>query len=225
MKSLRFWESWKCSMASSKKLRFQGLFANLSNGNGSKAGTLSNYFCWGRFGFRIFETSPSREHFGSTHQWHKFEIGLPVTEGQGLSGLRELWLPLDVSLAGGFCCHKDFSCLKKNKEILKTLGMKLGQMARNDMHFFMGSSHRWCQVSPARSRLWPALPPSAMPRGMVVTQLRVLLQRREHLAATVWALSEVPKVGLVGGIGESWSLTQAGLKSWSVIFSLQKHDN
>ena len=68
MKSLRFWEFWKCSMASSKKLRFQGLFANLSNGNGSKAGTLSNYFCWGRFGFRIFETSPSREHFGSTHQ-------------------------------------------------------------------------------------------------------------------------------------------------------------
>lgn len=84
------------------------------------------------------ETSPSGEHFGSTHQWHRFEIGLPVTEGQGLSGLRELWLPLDVSLAGGFCCHKDFSCLKKNKEILKTQGMKLGQMARNDMHFFMG---------------------------------------------------------------------------------------
>ena len=51
-----------------------------------------------------------------------------------------------------------------------------------------------------------------MPRGMVVTQLRVLLQRREHLAATVWALSEVPKVGLVGGMGESWSLTQAGFK-------------
>lgn len=59
-------------------------------------------------GVSNFETSPSREHFGSTHQWHKFEIWLPVTEGQGLNGLRELWLPLDVSLAGGFVATKTF---------------------------------------------------------------------------------------------------------------------
>ena len=150
-------------MASSKKLRFQGLdeepsilgILKMFNGifqKASVAGALCESLKWkwfkSRDTFELFllrmlwvpnsETSPSGEHFGSTHQWHKFEIGLPVTEGQGLSGLRELWLPLDVSLAGGFCCHKDFSCLKKNKEILKTLGMKLGQMARNDMHFFMG---------------------------------------------------------------------------------------
>eukprot|EP00435_Cladocopium_sp_Y103_P032631 s1547_g8.t1 len=45
------------------------------------------------------------------------------------------------------------------------------------------------EASPSRSRLWPALPPTAMPRGVVVTTLRVLLQRREKLAAVVWALS------------------------------------
>lgn len=61
------------------------------------------------------ETSPSGEHFGSTHQWHKFEIGLPVTEGQGLSGLRELWLPLDVSLAGAFCQATKTSVVLRKK--------------------------------------------------------------------------------------------------------------
>jgi len=45
------------------------------------------------------------------------------------------------------------------------------------------------KASPSRSRLWPALPPTSLPRGVVVTSLRVLLQRREKLAAVVWALS------------------------------------
>lgn len=45
------------------------------------------------------------------------------------------------------------------------------------------------EASPSRSRLWPALPPTSLPRGVVVTSLRVLLQRREKLAAVVWALS------------------------------------
>jgi len=89
--------------------------------------------------------------------------------GQGLNGLRELWLPLDVS--------------------------------------------------PARSRLWPALPPSAMPRGMVVTQLRVLLQRREHLAATVWALSEVPKIFDVSVVSNEEDLV---LSRWKAKYEKQR---